>query len=156
MNVPFAAAPLMHEIGWACFASLLAAQVLKPFVALVRGQGLQWWRMFDTGGMPSSHTSLVTTLTLSIGAVEGAQSVLFTVALIFCLYFVFEATGLRQEVGQQARVLNEMLDELYQTHHVDRQRLRELVGHTWNEVLGGGVVGGLVFWAFRGWMLGGA
>jgi acid phosphatase family membrane protein YuiD len=153
MNLSFATAPLMHEIGWACFASVIAAQVLKPFVAVLRGHRLQWWRMFDTGGMPSSHTSLVTTLTLSVGAVEGSHSILFAVSLIFCLYFVFEATGLRQEVGQQARVLNEMLDELYQTHHVDRERLRELVGHTWSEVLGGGVVGALVFWLFRGWML---
>jgi acid phosphatase family membrane protein YuiD len=109
--------------------------------------------MFYTGGMPSSHTSLVTTLTLSIGAAEGTSSILFAIALIFSLYFVFEATGLRQEVGQQARVLNDMFDELYQTHHVDRRRLKELVGHTWQEVLGGGLVGVFVFWLARRWIL---
>lgn len=140
---------VMHQIGWACLVSMLVAQAIKPFFALPRSRRFEWWRMFDTGGMPSSHTSLVTTLTLGIWSVEGSDSILFTVCLIFCGYFVFEATGLRQEVGKQARVLNEMLDELTQTHHVDRRRLKELVGHTWNEVLGGGVVGITVFWLSR-------
>jgi acid phosphatase family membrane protein YuiD len=144
---------LMHRIGWACLASMMVAQVLKPFVAVLQGKRLEWWRMFDTGGMPSSHTAVVTTLTLGIWSVEGSHSILFTICLIFCGYFVFEATGLRQEVGKQARVLNEMVDELYQTHHVDRARLKELVGHTWSEVLGGGVVGVAVFWLTQRWIL---
>ena len=108
---------------------------------------------YDTGGMPSSHTSLVTTLTLAVGATEGVSSVLFSVVLIFSLYFVFEATGLRQEVGQQAKLLNEMVDELFQTHHLDQKRLRELVGHTWTEVLGGVVVGVVTFLVLRGWII---
>lgn len=142
----------LSEAAWTCLASMLFAQFLKPFAATLMGEPFSLGRMFYTGGMPSSHTSLVTTLTLSIGAAEGTSSILFTIAFIFSLYFVFEATGLRQEVGQQARVLNDMLDELYQTHHVDRRRLKELVGHTWQEVLGGGLVGVLVFWLARRWI----
>ena len=137
----------------ASILSMALAQVLKPFLARMGGQPLRWSRMFDTGGMPSSHTSLVTTLTLAVGATEGVSSVLFSVVLIFSLYFVFEATGLRQEVGQQAKLLNEMVDELFQTHHLDQKRLRELVGHTWTEVLGGVVVGVLVFLVLRGWII---
>ena len=133
----------------------MLAQLLKPLMASLQGKPLRWARMFDTGGMPSSHTSLVTTLTLAVGMTEGVSSTLFSVVLIFSLYFVFEATGLRQEVGQQARVLNEMFDELYQSHHLDQKRLRELVGHTWTEVLGGGVVGVVVFFVLRGWIRGG-
>ena len=132
---------------------MVLAQVVKPFLARLAGHPLRWARMFDTGGMPSSHTSLVTTLTAGVGAVEGVSSTLFSMVLIFSGYFVFEATGLRHEVGQQAKVLNEMLDEAYQTHHIDATRLRELVGHTWPEVLGGIVVGLAVFLAFREWIL---
>jgi hypothetical protein len=137
----------------AAILSMLAAQAIKPFWVMISERRLDWRRAFDTGGMPSSHTSLVTTLTIAIGVQEGVQSSMFAVALVFSGYFVFEATGLRQEVGHQARVLNEMIEEFVSDHamHVDAQRLRELVGHTWSEVLGGVVVGILVFLACRPW-----
>jgi acid phosphatase family membrane protein YuiD len=141
-------------MAWACFFSMVVAQFIKPFLAIRTGQRFEFVRMFHNGGMPSSHTSLVTTLTLFVAEAEGSSSVLFAIALVFSLYFVFEATGLRQEVGQQAKLLNEMLDELRKTHHVDQRRLRELVGHTWQEVLGGAVTGTAVYWLLRGWVFG--
>jgi len=141
----------LGTIGWLSVASMAISQLLKPILASPRS-GWSLARAFDTGGMPSSHTSLVTTLTLSIYYVEGGDSILFSMSLIFSLYFIFEATGLRQEVGQQAKVLNEMLDELLEGHHVDQSRLKELVGHTWQEVFGGTVVGFIVFWLGRGWI----
>lgn len=145
-------APLL----WASLLSMALAQLLKPFLELALRRPWQWQRAFETGGMPSSHTSLVTTLTLGVGAVEGTSTSVFAVTLIFSLYFVFEATGLRQEVGQQARILNEMIDELLAHHTVrpDQKRLRELVGHTWAEVLGGGVVGVVVFLLLRSRIVG--
>lgn len=135
----------------AAIASMMAAQLLKPFLFLITDRRLEWRRALDTGGMPSSHTSLVTTLTMVIGAQEGLDSSMFAVALVFSGYFVFEATGLRQEVGQQARILNEMVEEFVQKHDVtfDERRLRELVGHTWPEVIGGIVVGMLVFFVYQ-------
>lgn len=133
--------------------SMLAAQLVKPPMGRLTGHPLRWSRIFDTGGMPSSHTSLVTTLVAGVWAVEGASSPLFSIALVYAGFFVFEATGLRQEVGQQAKVLNEMLDEAYKTHHLNAARLRELAGHTWTEVFGGVVVGILVFLVFRDWIL---
>lgn len=141
-------APLL----WASLASMALAQLLKPFLDVVFRRPLRWQRAFDTGGMPSSHTSLVTTLTLGVGATEGTATSVFAVTLVFSLYFVFEATGLRQEVGQQARILNDMIDELLAHHTVrpDEERLRELVGHTWAEVLGGVVVGVVVFLLLKG------
>jgi uncharacterized protein len=135
--------------------SMAVAQIIKPFLAVLLGHRWRWSRMFDTGGMPSSHTSLVTTLTIAVGAVEGISSTMFSIVLVFSGYFVFEATGLRQEVGHQARVLNEMLDDVYKTHHLDAARLRELVGHTWKEVFGGVLVGILVFLVCRSWILAG-
>ena len=135
----------------AAFASMAAAQLLKPLWVLATQRRLDWRPVFETGGMPSSHTSLVTTLTMVIGHQEGVGSSMFAVALVFSGYFVFEATGLRQEVGHQARLLNEMIEEFVhdKAMHVDARRLRELVGHTWSEVLGGIVVGILTFLAYR-------
>jgi acid phosphatase family membrane protein YuiD len=145
------ASPAVSPLLWGSLLSMALAQFLKPFLDLLFRRPWRWQRAFDSGGMPSSHTSLVTTLTLGVAAAEGTGGTVFAVTLAFSLYFVFEATGLRQEVGQQARILNDMIDEL-RSHHTlqpDRERLRELVGHTWAEVLGGAVVGVVVFLLLR-------
>jgi acid phosphatase family membrane protein YuiD len=92
----------------------------------------------------------VTTLAIGVGRYAGMSSVRFAVTQLFSLYFVFEAAGLRQEVGKQARLRHELADEHRHTHQLDPKRLKELVGHTWNEVIGGFVFGILVaLLAFR-------
>jgi len=138
---------MLNRVGVAALLSGVVAQLLKVVFELIRTRRLNFVRFFDNGGMPSSHTSLVTTLTVGVGRYAGIESSLFSVTLVFSLYFIFEATGLRQEVGNQARVLNDLADELRHTHHVSRDRLKELVGHTWGEVFGGAIVGLLIAWA---------
>jgi len=137
---------MLHRVGYAALISGFAAQLLKVFIDSVRTRRFAYMRFFDNGGMPSSHTSLITTLTVGVGRYAGFDSTIFSLTLIFGMYFVFEAAGLRQEVGNQARVLNDLVDELRATHHVDPSRLKELVGHTWNEVLAGAVIGLAVAW----------
>ena len=137
---------MVHEVGIAALVSAAAAQVLKPFMDLIQGKGFNIFRMLDTGGMPSSHTSVVTTLTAGVAVYEGFSSPLFGLSLVISLYFIFEATGLRQEVGNQARVLNEIMDKVRDTHHFNAEELHELIGHTWAEVTGGFALGLLVAW----------
>jgi acid phosphatase family membrane protein YuiD len=134
---------MIHRVA-GCRGRRPTAQLLKVVIELVRTRRLDLLRFFDNGGMPSSHTALVTTLTICVGHDAGVRSPLFAVTLLFSLYFIFEAAGLRQAVGSQARVLNDLVDELRQTHHLDRGRLKELVGHTWGEVFGGFLYGVLV------------
>jgi uncharacterized protein len=135
---------MIHPVAVAALLAGLTAQMIKVLIELVRTRRLNLLRFFDNGGMPSSHTALVTMLTIGVGRDAGWDSPLFAVTLLFSLYFVFEAAGLRAEVGNQARVLNDLVDELRQTHHLDRARLKELVGHTWGEVFGGLIYGVLV------------
>jgi acid phosphatase family membrane protein YuiD len=135
---------MIHRVAIAALIAGLTAQMLKVVVELIRTGKLNFLRFFDNGGMPSSHTALVTALTIGVGRDAGVGSPLFAVTLLFSLYFVFEAAGLRMEVGNQARTLNDLLDELRHTHHLDRERLKELVGHTWGEVFGGFIYGALV------------
>ncbi|MBN1886052.1 MAG: divergent PAP2 family protein [Candidatus Krumholzibacteriota bacterium] len=132
---------MVHPVGVATLVSAVAAQFLKPFVDLAMRRGFHFIRVFDTGGMPSSHTAAVTTLTAGVAVFQGVSSPLFGISLVFSLYFVFEATGLRQEVGNQARVLNEIIERVRETHHLNAEELRELIGHTWSEVIGGFVLG---------------
>ncbi len=135
---------MVHRIGIAALISGLAAQVLKVVVDLIQQRKFNPLRIIDTGGMPSSHTSVVTTLTVGVAVYQGISSPLFGISLIFSLYFVFEATGLRQEVGNQARVLNEIIEKFRETHHLNADSLRELIGHTWAEVVGGFALGLLI------------
>ncbi|HEX6789796.1 MAG TPA: divergent PAP2 family protein [Candidatus Krumholzibacteria bacterium] len=135
---------MIHRVAVAALAAGLSAQLLKIVVELIRTGRLDLLRFFDNGGMPSSHTALVTTLTVLVGHDAGVGSPLFAVTFLFSLYFIFEAAGLRQEVGNQGRLLNELVEEMRHTHHVDPARLKELVGHTWGEVFGGFVYGVLV------------
>ncbi|MDD3642584.1 MAG: divergent PAP2 family protein [Candidatus Krumholzibacteria bacterium] len=139
---------MVHEVGLAALVSGVIAQVLKPFMDLLMKKGFNLFRMLDSGGMPSSHTSVVTTLSVGIAVYEGVSSPLFAISLVMGLYFIFEATGLRQEVGNQARVLNEIVDRARDTHHFTAEELQELIGHTWVEVLGGFAVGLLVSYLF--------
>jgi acid phosphatase family membrane protein YuiD len=141
---------MLHRIGIAALVSGVTAQVLKVLFELAKTRRLNVLRFFDNGGMPSSHTSLVTTLAIGVGRYAGVDSSIFAITLIFGMYFIFEAAGLRQEVGNQAKKLNDLVEELRHTHHIDPSRLKELVGHTWGEVLGGFLVGLVVGWiAFR-------
>jgi acid phosphatase family membrane protein YuiD len=135
---------MIHRVAVAALAAGLTAQMLKVVIELVRTRRLDLLRFFDNGGMPSSHTATVTTLTIGVGHEAGIGSSIFAITFLFSLYFIFEAAGLRQEVGNQARVLNELADEVRQTHHLDRERLKELVGHTWGEVFGGFLYGVLL------------
>ena len=131
----------MGNPGVTALLAGLAAQAAKVvFEAVARRR----WRpalFLSNGGMPSSHTATVTALTLLVGRAEGWDSPLVSLVLVFSLFVIFEATGLRQEIGQQAQVLNELMDRARAGDPPDRERLRELVGHTWAEVIGGAVFG---------------
>jgi len=139
---------LISEAGWAAIVAGSLAQLIKVVATSVRESRFAWPRFFDTGGMPSSHTAVVSALTAAIGWIAGLRSDLFSICLIFSLYFIAEAGGLRQDVGRHARALNALIDALREHSSVNQQRLKELVGHTWTEVGGGlllGVAIGLLF-----------
>jgi len=132
---------MLHPIFWVALVSILLAQLYKVVAESLRERRLKLYRLFETGGMPSSHTAAVTSLAVGAWKAEGLSSPLFAVTLVFGTYFVFEATGLRQEVGKQARLLNDILDELIDTHQLATEKLRELRGHPWAEVFWGFLLG---------------
>jgi hypothetical protein len=135
---------MVHPIGLAALVSGVTAQVLKPFIDMLQRKGFHAFRLLDTGGMPSSHTAVVTTLTIGVAVYQGIGSPLFGISLIVSLYFIFEATGLRQEVGYQAKVLNEVMARAKEPHPFDAEVLRELIGHTWIEVVAGLALGTVI------------
>ncbi len=139
----------MHNLGLIALLSGVLAQIAKVFVELLRRRRWRPMLVFASGGMPSSHTATVTTLSLLVYQREGFTSPLFSVVLVFSLFVVFEATGLRQEVGKQAALLNELVENMKSTRQFEYQRLRELVGHSWQEVGGGFFFGLVIYWLFK-------
>ena len=135
----------MINLGLIALISGLIAQAAKVVLEAVFRKRFRPSLFFANGGMPSSHTSTVTTLALSVGRAEGFDSSLFSLVLVFSLFVIFEATGLRQEIGKQAELLNDLMDRALAGEKFPGDRLRELMGHTWAEVGGGMVVGVAVY-----------
>ncbi len=121
--------------------ALLVAQILKVFfVLLLRGQ-LDLRFMLNSGGMPSSHSSLVSALAVSIGREFGFDSAFFAIATVFALIVMYDAAGVRRAAGKQAEVLNQIIEQIYRNQNLTQERLKELIGHTPIEVFAGCLLG---------------
>ena len=131
--------------------SLLAwalAQTLKVLIYVTHERRMNLRYLASSGGMPSSHSALVTALATGVAITEGARTPLFAVAALFAAVVMYDAAGVRQSVSIQARILNRMLDEIFVEHAFNEKRLRELIGHTPVEVLAGAVLGFVVALVF--------
>lgn len=135
----------------AVFATWFISQFVKAALAYFKKRSTTGYRwIFDTGGMPSSHSATVSCLSGVTGFYYGFDSIPFLVVLIFSLITMFDAAGVRRNVGRQARVLNKMLDEFYEKGAVQEARLKELLGHTPVEVFVGAFLGFMVAYFFCG------
>jgi acid phosphatase family membrane protein YuiD len=122
----------------------LIAQVIKVIEDSARHRRLDLRRLASAGGMPSSHTALVVSLTTVIGSKRGINSPEFALSAIFSVVVMYDATGVRRAAGRQAAVLNRIIDDLFHQEGIKEERLRELIGHTPVEVIAGGLLGFLV------------
>lgn len=129
------------------------AQALKIPTYLMVEKKLDWGRFFGSGGMPSSHTASVISVTLLVGSRCGYDSALFAVSLCFSLVVMYDATGVRRQTGQQGAVINEILQKvLIDGKPISDDEFKTLVGHSPFEVAGGFLVGILValFYIYTG------
>ena len=122
----------------------LIAQVIKVVEDSARHRRFDLRRLASAGGMPSSHTALVVSLTTVIGSKRGINSPEFALSAIFSVVVMYDATGVRRAAGRQARVLNRIIDDLFHQEGIKEERLRELIGHTPVEVIAGSLLGFLV------------
>ena len=122
--------------------TLLMCQTVKFTIESIFNRKLIWGRLFNgTGGMPSSHTSFSTSLTMMIGLNEGFSSPLFAISLVFTLIVSYDAMGLRMESGKQAEAINKLFDETFKDGNMTK--LKEKLGHKPEEVLVGLIFGTL-------------
>jgi acid phosphatase family membrane protein YuiD len=136
------------------FASWIIAQTIKVLLHALRTRRLDFSRLVDSGGMPSSHTAFVAGLSTEVGLTEGFHTVSFALATCFALVVIYDATNLRRSAGYHAQILNEVVPQLLQGKLIGDKttfrKLRELLGHSPMEVIVGAGLGILVAIAMHG------
>lgn len=139
-----------HPSFWAALLGWLIAQSIKMVCCLIQSRRLDFSYMVSTGGMPSAHSAMATALATSLGLCMGFDSAIFALGCAFALVVMFDAQSVRAAAGEQAKLLNQIVDELLREHHLSEKKLKELLGHTRMEVFMGMLTGiATAFAAFR-------
>ncbi len=118
------------------------AQTIKVIFGVVREKRFNFKWFIGTGGMPSSHAAGATALATTCGIQEGFHSVYFALASVFALVTMFDAQGVRRSAGQQAAILNQIVDDIYWRGKLENTKLIELIGHSPFQVFIGSILGG--------------
>jgi acid phosphatase family membrane protein YuiD len=130
-----------NRVLWASLAAWFVAQLIKTVRALVVTRRLNLSYLASSGGMPSSHSALVTGLATAVARVDGMRSTSFALAAVLAGVVMYDAAGVRLAVSKQARILNLMLDDFFHERGISEKRLHELIGHTPVQVFAGALVG---------------
>jgi acid phosphatase family membrane protein YuiD len=123
-------------------AGWITAQVLKMIIFSILERRFHWRKLLETGGLPSAHSALVAGLCLGVGLTEGFASTMFAISFVFALIVMYDAMNLRAEAGKHADLLNELLLlSVIKEAYKEREKLKELLGHTPFEVMAGALIG---------------
>ena len=134
----------------AALLAWLIAQLLKGILYLIQNRKMNWDRFWGSGGMPSSHAALVTSLVMSIVIEDGGiSSTSVAIALVFAFVVISDATVVRYATGEQGKVLNKINELKGDENKLFEKDFKELIGHTKLEVFAGPVLGiavAIVYW----------
>lgn len=135
------------------FIAWLLAQIIKVPTGYLRTRQMNWALLLNPGGMPSSHSAIVTATAHGIGLYEGFNSPLFALAFAISTIVIYDATGIRRQAGIHAEFINAIIKELAAGKRLEEQeqkKLQEVLGHTPFEAVAGTVLGILIaqiiFW----------
>ena len=123
-------------------------QLFKLIYDLCTTKKFNFKRILGAGGMPSSHSAVVTSLATLMGKYEGVNSPIFAIALIFAFVVMYDACGVRRAAGKQAKVLNEIVNTPGLSGIQVQEKLQEALGHSPIQVFVGAIIGiiaGLIF-----------
>ncbi len=132
---------VFHPAFWAALLGWMVAQTAKMINCLIESRRLDFSYMMSTGGMPSAHSAMASSLATSLGLCEGFNSPIFALGTAFAVVVMFDAQSVRKAAGEQAKLLNQIVDELLREHHLSETKLKELLGHTRLEVVMGCLTG---------------
>lgn len=137
---------------WVAVFSIFFAQFVKIPIHFLATRKVDWGLFTSTGGMPSSHSAAVSSLTTAIGFEHGTGSSIFAVSAVFAIIVMFDASGVRFQAGQQAVVINQMRSDFRNFIQTTRdwpqkdeqqkiEELKTLLGHKPSEVYAGALTG---------------
>ena len=116
-------------------------QAFKVICDLIKNKRFNFKRILGAGGMPSSHSAVVVSLTTLIGKYEGVDSSIFALSLIVAFVVMYDACGIRRAAGKQARILNKLIETPGLTRVEISEKLVEVLGHTPFQVFVGALIG---------------
>jgi len=121
----------------------IVACCLAQFIKIFTGKTkrIELTRVLTSGGMPSSHSSFVTSSATVVGLEKGFNSTDFAITAVLALIIMYDAAGVRRAVGKQAIILNQIVDDIQHNKPIEQNKLKELIGHTPMEVWFGGLLG---------------
>jgi len=144
-----------NPVGISTMLGWILGQLIKMPVEYLRHKRWDWTLLLSAGGMPSSHSALMTAVTTSIGLNVGWGSPLFALALAITGVVVYDATGVRRQAGFHAERINQIARELLKLKKLeenDASYLREIIGHTPGEAAAGVLFGALIALAVQ-WLM---
>lgn len=133
-NVPFVAALI----------ALLMSQTIKVIYYYFTEKKLNLRHFIEASGLPSSHSAMVAALTITVGFINGFASSFFAICFVVSIIVMYDAMGVRLAAGKQAFAINKIIEEIYEDKISEKERLKELIGHTPVEVFVGGILGLLI------------
>ena len=136
-----------NPVGISTMLSWILAQLIKVPVEYLRYKRWDWALLLNAGGMPSSHSALMTAVATSIGLNVGWDSPMFALALAIAGIVVYDATGVRRQAGLHAERINQIVRELLHLKKLEDDQvsyLREIIGHTPGEAVAGVFFGTLI------------
>ncbi len=136
-----------NQVLLVALIACLTAQAMKLVIEFAKQHKFNLRVLVETGGMPSAHSALVAALATGVGQTSGWASPEFAIAVIFAVIVMYDAAGVRQAAGKQARILNQIIDEFFQEdQQFNEARLKELLGHTPVQVIAGLILGVAISW----------
>ena len=143
------AAVFQNRVLEVMLTAWLLAQLIKIPLDFLYTRRWNWALLLSVGGMPSSHSALVTSATVAIGLYHGFDNPLFALGVAITMVVTYDAAGVRRQAGIHAQRINMLFEEVLRGHQVDQKELREVLGHTPLEVTGGvlfGIVVAILMW----------
>jgi acid phosphatase family membrane protein YuiD len=140
---------LYNPILLAAIISWTVAQILKVLIEYFMLKRWNWALVFQAGGMPSSHSAMVSSSALTIGLLIGFDQAIFAISAILAMIVIYDATGIRRESGKQAVLINSIIEEITKGKIPPQEKLKEVLGHTPGEAILGTTLGltiALVIW----------
>ena len=134
---------LHNYVFWSAVLGWFSAQIIKTVIDLIYKKKMSLKTiLFSSGGMPSSHSSTVVGLCVACAIQEGMGSAAFAITAVLAIVVMIDASGVRYETGEQAKILNKITKELFSGNpELMNTGLKELVGHTPFQVAMGAILG---------------